>query len=51
MEAIIVPCTQEKIWDTQPDAGAVAARDSYPGWFALSTFLATSGTLKSQNVT
>ena len=29
MEAIIVPCTQEKIWATHPDAGAVAAKDAY----------------------
>ena len=29
MDAIIIPCTQEKIWDTQPNAGAVAARDAY----------------------
>lgn len=29
MDAIIVPCTREKIWDTHPKAGAVAARDAY----------------------
>ena len=29
MDAIIVPCTQEKIWDSRPDAGPVAARDAY----------------------
>jgi hypothetical protein len=29
MEAIIVPCTQEKIWDTTPSAGAVAAKNAY----------------------
>lgn len=29
MEAIIVPCTQEKIWDAQPDIGAVAAKEAY----------------------
>lgn len=29
MEAIIVPCTQEKIWDTRPYAGAVPAKDAY----------------------
>lgn len=29
MEAIIVPCTQEKIWDSQPDLGAVPAKDAY----------------------
>lgn len=29
MEAIIVPCTQEKIWDSQPGIGAIAAKDAY----------------------
>src|SRR5687767_11533779 len=29
MEAIIVPCTQEKVWDLRRDAGAVAAKDAY----------------------
>lgn len=29
MDVIVVPCTQEKIWDTQPNAGAVAAKDAY----------------------
>jgi hypothetical protein len=59
MDAIIVPCTQEKIWDTQPNAGAVAARDAYTHpafhewrrvaeesgqpWFIMST---TSGLLE-----
>lgn len=39
MEAIIVPCTQEKIWDANPDAGLVPAKDAYTkrefvGWRA-----------------
>lgn len=36
MEAIFVPCTQEKIWDTQPNAGPVAAKDAYakPAFYA-----------------
>jgi hypothetical protein len=29
MDAIIVPCTDEKVWDVQPAAGAVAAKDAY----------------------
>ena len=29
MDAIVVPCTQEKIWATQPDAGSVPAKDAY----------------------
>jgi hypothetical protein len=29
MEVIIVPCTQEKVWDSQPDLGAVPAKDAY----------------------
>lgn len=29
MNAIIVPCTQEKVWDTNPSAGPVAAKDAY----------------------
>lgn len=29
MEAIIVPCTQEKVWDSRPDMGPTAARDAY----------------------
>jgi hypothetical protein len=29
MDAIVVPCTQEKIWDAQPSLGAVAAKDAY----------------------
>ena len=53
MEAIIIPCTHEKIWDTQPTAGPVAAKDAYTksaflawrkyaeesgqAWFILST--------------
>lgn len=29
MDVIVVPGTQEKIWDTQSTAGPVAARDAY----------------------
>ncbi len=29
MEAIIVPCTREKVWDEQPNAGKVAAEKAY----------------------
>lgn len=29
MDAIIIPCTQEKIWDSQPDLGPVPAKDAY----------------------
>ena len=29
MDAIIIPCTQEKIWDSEPTLGAVAAKDAY----------------------
>ena len=29
MNAIIVPCTQEKIWDTKSSAGRIAAKDAY----------------------
>jgi hypothetical protein len=29
MDAIIVPCTQEKVWDINPDAGALRAKDAY----------------------
>ena len=29
MEAIIVPCTQEKVWDARPDAGPTPAKDAY----------------------
>jgi Family of unknown function (DUF6884) len=53
MNAIIVPCTKRKVWDTTPNAGPVQARDAYAGpafmtwrafaedsarpWFILST--------------
>lgn len=53
MEAIVVPCTKEKVWDTNPSEGAVAAKDAYTNqaflrwrkyaedsghpWFILST--------------
>ena len=29
MDAIIIPCTEEKIWRTNPAAGAVQAKDAY----------------------
>jgi hypothetical protein len=29
MEVIIVPCTQEKVWDEQPAKGPTAAKDAY----------------------
>jgi len=29
MEVIIVPCTQEKVWDSRPNLGAVPAKDAY----------------------
>ena len=29
MNAFIVPCTQEKVWDANPSAGKVAAKDAY----------------------
>lgn len=29
MNAVIVPCTQEKVWDTNPSAGQMAAKDAY----------------------
>jgi hypothetical protein len=53
MDAIIVPCTKQKVWDKSPNAGPVQARDAYLGpafrtwrayaedsgspWFILST--------------
>ena len=53
MDAIIVPCTKQKVWDRSPNAGPVQARDAYVGpafrtwrayaedsgspWFILST--------------
>jgi hypothetical protein len=45
MEAIIVPCTQEKIWDTQPRAGAVPAKDAYtkPAFRAWRVYAEQSG--------
>jgi hypothetical protein len=27
MDAIIIPCTQEKVWDAQPHLGAVPATE------------------------
>ena len=29
MNAVIVPCTQEKVWDSNATAGPVAAKDAY----------------------
>ena len=53
MDAIIVPCTKQKVWDKDPNTGPVQARDAYLGpafrtwrayaedsgspWFILST--------------
>lgn len=53
MDAIIVPCTKNKVWDARPNAGPMQARDAYTGpafmtwrayaedsgspWFILST--------------
>jgi len=53
MDAIIVPCTKQKVWDKDPNTGPVQARDAYVGpafrtwrayaedsglpWFILST--------------
>lgn len=53
MDAIIVPCTKQKVWDRSPNAGPMQARDAYVGpafrtwrayaedsgsaWFVLST--------------
>ncbi|HEX5474692.1 MAG TPA: hypothetical protein VFX12_08540 [Vicinamibacterales bacterium] len=28
MDALIVPCTMEKVWDSKPGPGAVAAKDA-----------------------
>ena len=45
VDAIIVPCTQEKIWDTQPSAGEVAAKDAYtkPAFHAWREYAEQSG--------
>ncbi len=53
MDVILVPCTQEKIWDAEPHRGPTPAKDAYMGrafktwrayaessgcpWFILST--------------
>jgi len=53
MDAIVVPCTKQKVWDESPNTGPVQARDAYVGpafrtwrayaedsgspWFILST--------------
>lgn len=53
MKAVIIPCTEEKVWDTDPARGPVPAKDAYAkpvfakwrahaeqlgvAWFILST--------------
>lgn len=29
LEAIVVPCTEEKVWNVNPETGATAAKDAY----------------------
>lgn len=45
MEAIVVPCTQEKVWDDQPEVGAVEARGAYtkPVFLAWRRYAEASG--------
>ena len=45
MEAIIVPCTQEKIWDSSPGGGPVQAKDAYtkPAFLAWRAYAEQSG--------
>jgi len=45
MDAIIVPCTQEKVWSTRPDAGPTAAKDAYtkPCFVAWRAYAESSG--------
>jgi hypothetical protein len=45
MNAIIVPCTQEKLWDTNPAAGPVQAKDAYtkPSFSAWRRYAEESG--------
>jgi hypothetical protein len=45
MDAIIVPCTQEKIWDTCPSAGVVAAKEAYtkPAFLAWRAYAEQAG--------
>jgi hypothetical protein len=45
MDAVIVPCTQEKVWDTNPSGGAVAAQDAYtkPAFLKWRRFAEQSG--------
>ena len=31
MDAVIVPCTKQKVWDTRPNVGPVQARNAYTG--------------------
>ena len=44
-EAIIVPCTQEKVWDSEPNLGAVPAKDAYikPGFQAWRSYAEKTG--------
>lgn len=45
MDAIVVPCTEEKIWDTRPSAGAVPAKDAYtkPAFLAWRAYAEQAG--------
>jgi hypothetical protein len=45
MEALILPCTQEKVWHDRPDAGRVRARDAYvkPCFLAWRQYAENSG--------
>jgi hypothetical protein len=45
MDAIIIPCTQEKIWDDRPDAGPTEAKDAYtkPAFLAWRRYAEASG--------
>jgi hypothetical protein len=45
MDVIVVPCTQEKIWDGNPEAGPVEAKDAYtkPAFFAWRRYAEASG--------
>jgi hypothetical protein len=45
MDAIVVPCTREKIWDDQPEVGAVQAKDAYttPAFLAWRRYAEASG--------
>lgn len=45
MEAIVIPCTSEKIWDSDPGAGRVAAKDAYtkPAFLKWREYAESSG--------